>query len=489
LGSQETQAYAESLTDIVNRLSSDYVRPIPRHQLFFAALSGLYEAAGLPVPEKLQTDLARRIKDLPAPAQVPADPQEAERQREDLFRQAVDLAAAIRQKLGDREELKRQAGLRVSIEALLRLLDPYSMLVDSRELRRSAGEESQCGFGIEIDPGDVTGPLRIKAVLLGGPAQRGGLRPGDRITHIDGKKVAEDNRAMLSLPFASPPPLATLGGRKIELKVLPQGQKPAQRIKLDPETFKPETVLGARRDGDECWDYLLDRERRIGYARIVSLDFGTADALQQAVSRLQRDHMTGLILDLRWCPGGFLSEAVLITRLFLKEGTIATIQSRKYQDNQAYSTDGGSSYLGDFPLVVLINGETSGGAELIAAALQDHKRAAVAGQRSLGKASVQTMLPLPLDNLGLKLTTGNFIRPSGKALHRFPDSQPKDDWGVRPELDLNLPVTADLSQQLRDWYQDFSLRPGRSNKVLPMDDPENDPQRQMALEALRKMLN
>ena len=98
------------------------------------------------------------------------------------------------------------------------------------------------------------------------------------------------------------------------------------------------------------------------------------------------------------------------------------------------------------------------------------------------------MVAMPVENLGLRLTTGSFIRPSGKALHRFPDSQPKDDWGVRPEPDLDLPLSPDLSKQLRDWWLLHSLRPNQNNAVLPVDDPDNDPQRQAALSALRKML-
>ena len=138
--------------------------------------------------------------------------------------------------------------------------------------------------------------------------------------------------------------------------------------------------------------------------------------------------------------------------------------------------------------MILVNGETSGGSELVAAALQDNRRGVVVGQRTFGKASVQTMLALPMPNTGLKLTSGNFIRPSGKALHRFPDSKLKDDWGVRPDPELTLPITADLSRQLYHWWQEPSIRPSTANDPLPLDDPENDPQRQAALKVLAGLI-
>src|SRR5262249_27159023 len=186
---------------------------------------------------------------------------------------------------------------------------------------------------------------------------------------------------------------------------------------------------------------------------------------------------------LRWCPGGYLNESVDVADLFLGDGTVATVKSRD-RDDQVYRSAGAGKTM-KFPLVVLVNGETSGGAELIAAALQDHKRATVAGQRSLGKASVQIPLALPAPGVGMKLTSGTFVRPSGKNLHRKPDSQSEDDWGVRPDIDCR--VSPELSKRLKRQWQEFALRPASSNRRLALDDPEVDPQRIAALRLLRRM--
>ena len=166
---------------------------------------------------------------------------------------------------------------------------------------------------------------------------------------------------------------------------------------------------------------------------------------------------------------------------------VATLRSRNDEERPFNNQQAGPFHT--LPVVVLINGQSSGGAELIAATLQDQGRAKVAGQRSLGKASVQKSdIVIPNANAGIKLTTGTFFRSTGKNLHRFPDSKPSDDWGVRPDPKLEFRVSADLGRQLKEWWREQSLRPGASNKALPLDDPENDPARQFALRELLKRI-
>src|SRR5262249_39694341 len=158
--------------------------------------------------------------------------------------------------------------------------------------------------------------------------------------------------------------------------------------------------------------------------------------LRNVLEGLRDQKLRGLVLDLRWCPGGYLNESIEVADLFLGNGVIATERSRGREDTVYRSAADGK--FRDFALVVLVNGDTLGGAELIAAALQDHKRGVVLGQRTRGKGSVQVPLPVGVEGVGLKLTRGAFIRPSGKNLHRFPDSAPTDDWGVIPDEDFRL---------------------------------------------------
>jgi carboxyl-terminal processing protease len=478
----EARAYALQVANVVNQVHGYYVRPVPRHRLYHAALCGLYEAASLPVPPGLEAELQKKI------VEPKAADAEAAMQRPGDDEVVIGLLVKARSEVGDVPGLGGLAATKASLQALTRVLDPHSMLVEGREFRRSSGEGLNHGLGIDLAADEVEGPVRIKALAIGGPAQRAGLRPGDRITHVDGRAVARANWPQMQSRLTEDDNPEAAEIQKIELTVVPAGSDQPRRLLLEKRPFRAETVFGVQRAPDESWSYLLDRKYKLGYLRIGALEHGTGEDVHAALTALRSEGMRGLILDLRWSPGGFLKEAEMVSRVFLKEGSvIATIKSRQRDDDQVYRADFASPFT-HFPLIVLINGETMGGAELIAAALLDNNRASFAGQRSFGKASIQTMLPLQGDTLGFKLTTGQFVRPSGKALHRFPDSKPSDDWGVRPSRDLEMRLTPDLSGQLRDWHLLQALRPHRINEVLPLDDPEKDPQRQLALEALRKVL-
>jgi hypothetical protein len=126
---------------------------------------------------------------------------------------------------------------------------------------------------------------------------------------------------------------------------------------------------------------------------------------------------------------------------------------------------------------------------LIAAALKDHERARVAGQRSFGKASVQTPIHLGLPYTGMRLTSGTFLRPNGKNLHRFPESKPADDWGVCPDADLECRLSPDANRALKEAWLLQTLRPGPSRERLLLDDPDVDVARQLAAEALVFQVN
>jgi carboxyl-terminal processing protease len=280
--------------------------------------------------------------------------------------------------------------------------------------------------------------------------------------------------------------------KPVELTVQRDGR--SWKVRVERREFQPETVLGVRRRPDNSWHYFLDGGRKVAHVRLATLGQGTAAELQQVLSQLQAEGMRGLLLDLRWCPGGYLTPSLDVTRLFLGECVVATVRSRTNGEQLARSRAGveeGEKKFLDMPVVVLVNGETSGGAELIAAALQDNQRAVVCGTRTRGKASIQSApdgLPVPNTDAGLKLTTGTFVRPNGKGLHRFPDSKPGDDWGVRPEPRLEFRVSPELNRQLREWWLLQTLRPGSVDAVLPLDDPANDPQRQAAVQELLRLM-
>lgn len=462
----EVQIFAQQLHATLCNIAEQYVRPVSRSALLAAALRGLYEAAREPVPASLDAELQR--------AETDAD--------------QIALLTRHREKLGDVEPLRGPEAMRASCRALTRLLDPHSVVVSGEELRRGSGVDSHTGVGLTLADNLGVGPLRVKTVLPGSPAQVAGLRPDDEITHIEDKPVtgATSAAAKRLLDHGDPATIRTVGyadeAEKVEVTVRRSGDKTARKILLERKAFRPETILGVRRLEDNSWDYWADRRKKIAHIRIATVGNGTALELREVLTVLTSNDCRGIVLDLRSCPGGYLQESINAAALFLGECKLATIRTRDGKELPHTST-ADNKFL-EVPVVVLVNQETSGGAELIAAALQDNRRAKVMGQRTVGKGSIQSMISMAVPDSGFKLTTGTFIRPSGKNLHRFPEHTVRDDWGVRPDRDLEMRVSPELAKQLKEWWTLQTLRPGTSNEALPLDDPTADPQRLAAVEEL-----
>jgi C-terminal peptidase prc len=467
LGRPESHVFAQQLYNAVNQVAEGYVRPVSRVDLTFAALAGLYESAQRPLPANLR----------------------AEVEKADASETMLLLFRRVGENVLDSNSLRGRNPVLIACQAMARSLDPFTDVVIGTEQRRTLGLETE-GTGIGLEVADVDGDaLPIKTVHPGSPAQRAGLRPGDEIIRLNKDAVrrlksTEVQKRLTSGPpdpdvFDTPPapPLSP-----VALTYRRPGKKGETTLVLDAERYHVETVLGVRRDEYNAWEYWADENRRIAHVRLTQLGRGTALELCGVVRRLKSNGLAGLILDLRWCPGGYLDEAVDVARLFLNAGTIATVHCRGRPD-VSHRGDGRRAIL-DVPMVVLVNGDTMGGAELIVAALQDYHRAVVVGQRTRGKASVQTQVHLEVPQAGLKLTSGTFLRPNGKNLHRFPDSRDRDDWGVCPDFEFR--VSPDLDGRLKQWWQQMTLRPGRSTERIPLDDPAADPCRGAALEALRR---
>lgn len=504
---RESHVFAQQLLGAIYQVMDLYVRPVPCEDLVVAALEGLYQGARRPVPTKLRTRVRQAIaRSAPRPdpeAGFPRGLQGPAQTDHALFQ----LLASVRAEVGPLEALAGNKALLLCCQSLGRSLDPHSGVVTAEEQRRTLGvDEESDSFGLDLADNAGTDVLVVRRVLPGGPAQQAGIRPGDRIVRLDGKP-AQGAAAATLLALRNPPSATILAPsvntpaptpprlQRVRLTVSRPDTSPMRKqgnpdeehtVVLERRRFHPETVLGVIREHDGSWSYFVDRKKGIAHVRLAALSRGTAEELRQVLFDLKGDGLKALVLDLRWCPGGYLNEATDVAGLFVGDGTVATVKKRRGEDIFRSTK---ASVIGDFPVVVLINGDTSGGAELIAAALQDHKRATVAGQRSLGKASIQLTLPLGVPSVAMKLTNGTFVRPSGKNLHRFPTSTSTDDWGVRPDADWELRLSADLSRRLRDDWLQQTLRPGTSAKRLPLDEPDADPQQQAAVQGLLRVLS
>ncbi len=236
-------------------------------------------------------------------------------------------------------------------------------------------------------------------------------------------------------------------GTKVKLTVQREGEEKPLEFNLTRGFVEVESVLGYKRKSDDNWDYLIDAENKIGYIRLTSFARNSYRDLERVMDALTERGVKGFILDLRFNPGGLLDSAVKISDLYIDDGVIVSIRERGVPENAIPGRSRGS--LLDFPMVCLVNGYSASGSEIVSAALQDHKRAYVVGERSYGKGSVQHILPF--EGGELKLTTATFWRPSKKNLNKSSTSGKDEDvWGVTPDkvVKLTAKERVDLDEHL-----------------------------------------
>ncbi len=496
----DSEQIAHRLNRVCDQISDLYVRPVARADLLATALRGLYVAAERPVPENLVGRVRQAVVQVDhgqawlrsSLGFLPTLPFGLELELHlEAEHELIEFLTATLRDVEGAAALKGRDRVMVCCEAMARSLDPHTELVTAEQSRRRSGYEGEgSGVGVEV-AASRGGTLVLTAVYPGGPAQRAGLRPGDRLTRVDGHAVGTPATLPLGRvqdllaqgPIVTLDPCDAPACGPIALTWV-RGDGRGGTVTLPRSRFSIETVLGTTRSADGSWDWTLDLRDRLAMVRVASFSHGTAAEVRRVIDQLVRDDCRGVVLDLRWCPGGYLDEALDVARLFLEEGVVATVSGRQGPPKE-YRATGEDAFV-QLPLVVLVNGSTSGGAELVAAALQDHRRAIVVGQRTLGKGSVQTPMHLEVSGVGLKLTTGTFHRPSGRELHRFPDSKATDDWGVRPDVDTR--VSPDLAALLKRHWLWQTLRPTEAREQLPLDEPEADPQQVAAADALRQLV-
>lgn len=312
------------------------------------------------------------------------------------------------------------------------------------------------------------GEAIVASPMRRSPAINAGIKPGDRIIRIDGKDVP----TMLASTVKA---LRGPAGSTVGVTVARPGVDDPLHFEVTRAPILLESVKGARYRPDDTWDFMLDDQRKIGYARLTQIGKRTPNELQAALKDLHSRGMTALILDLRNNPGGTLAEAIAVADFFIEEGAIVTVKGRS--DEKVYTAKAENTYSG-FPMAVLVNRSTASAAEVIAGCLQDHQRATVVGERTFGQAIVRSLLPLKTGG-ALKLPVAAYYRPSGKHVNRFPGATETDDWGIKP--DHGVVISDDeVARLLVAWSARESLD--------PKDAPNaafDDRQLQKALECLR----
>ena len=321
-----------------------------------------------------------------------------------------------------------EGALKGMVEALG---DQYTVFVPGSEAgeftKGLTGEYVGIGASVNTDSGWLT----IVSPLEDSPALRAGLMPDDRVLEIDGKTTQHLTvEQCIELLQGTP-------NTPVVLKV--ERKNETLDITIIRDRIKTKSIKGFHRDPSDPqkWEYLIDRERRIGYIRMTQFTPGVASELYGALLAMKAEQgLGGLVLDLRFNPGGVLEEAVAIADMFLKEGVIVSTKGRAFEERISRAKAEGT--LADFPIIVMLNDQSASASEVLAGALVDNDRAKVLGVRSFGKGSVQGVLKLSQgDGSEIKVTQQAYYLPSGRNITRKDDSLM---WGVDPSPGFYVPM-------------------------------------------------
>lgn len=340
------------------------------------------------------------------------------------------------------EEVSDEVLVRGAIDGMLAALDPHSTYMDGASLQRLEtmidGNYEGLGITVQMDNGMVM----VVSPFKGSPAERADIKAGDRISHVDGKLIfgLELDEAVKKMrgPAGSTVKLTLLrSGRDMPIDVTVTRGK----IDLEPVT----------------WEL---KDHGIGLISVNEFSRDVGSDVNAALADLKKQYgkrLNGLVLDLRRNPGGSLDEAVALSDLFLSKGQIVSQRGRSRSETLFYNAE--SVYRGDVaegvPIIVLIDAGSASASEIVAGALQDHKRALIMGDRSFGKGSVQTLLPISRD-AALKLTTARYYTPSGRAVQ---------EGGIKPDIAVPQLSDPDAVARARFQMRESDLRGHLVNEV------------------------
>ena len=302
------------------------------------------------------------------------------------------------------KDVTKKSLMQGAIKGMLESLDdPHSSYFTKEELK-SFQEDIKgkyVGVGMVIQK-KVNEPLLVVSPIEDGPAYKVGIKPKDKITEIDGEST---------YTLTSEECTKRLKGKAntaVKVKVFREINNTTKVFELKREVIELKYVKSK----------MLDNE--IGYLRLTQFGDNVYDDMKKSLEDLQAKGMKALVLDLRSNPGGELSQSIKIASMFIDKGRIVSTKQKAAKE-KIYQREG--KYFGDFPLVVLINGGSASASEIVSGALKDHKRAVLVGEKTFGKGSVQTLLPLP-DGDGIKITIAKYYTPSGETI---------DGTGIEPD--------------------------------------------------------
>lgn len=350
----------------------------------------------------------------------------------------------------DTNEAGYDSLIRHALTGMLQDLDPYSQFMDSSSYEDMKDDTAGRFSGVGLVVSTKDGLLTVVSPMEDTPAFRAGLLSGDVIIEIDG---VETRTMMLSDAVKK---MRGEAGSIVKLKSVRPSTHEVKEHSITREKIEVASVKDAK--------FLEDS---IGYIRITQFNEPTAEDLKKELKKLTDQQLKALVLDLRGNPGGLLTAAAGVAELFLPRGDLIVFtKGRMSETEQQTFKSAGSTHYTDFPMVILVNGGSASASEIVSGALQDHKRAVLVGEKTFGKGSVQSVLPLE-DGAAIKLTTAKYYTPSERVIHGNgiePDVKvvmnPEDLFKIRlkqakrsGETDVTLPV----EPEIRDIQLDYAI--------------------------------
>lgn len=329
-----------------------------------------------------------------------------------------------RAKMSYVEEVSDKKLIESAINGMLVALDPHSSFLDGQSFKYMNQQTKGKFGGLGIEVTMEQGLVMVVSPIDDTPAFKAGIKPGDFITHIDGEQVMG-----MSLNDAVDKMRGKIGA-KVKLTIRRVNQKPIE-LTIKREEIKIRSVKSELKDD-------------VAYIRITSFTEETDKMIEKALEKAKKDSknkLKGVILDVRNNPGGLLEQAVGVSDLFLDKGEIVSTRSRNPEDTVKYTAQAGD-IAKDLPIVVLINDGSASASEIVAGALQDHKRAIILGEKSFGKGSVQTVVPLGSYG-AMRLTTARYYTPSGRSI------QAK---GIEPDVVVH-PAKVEVIKSNFEWSE------------------------------------
>ena len=333
-----------------------------------------------------------------------------------------------------------------AIRGVIGELDDFSQYLDPKDYKNLKNDTRGDfgGLGIRLQKKD--GFITVATPMPGTPAYKAGIMPGDRILFVDDKDVSkmdlEDAVELMRGPV----------GSKVKITVSRKDEKTGKYKKQPDYLFKREKIV------PEVVYYRMLPDQ-VGYLYMVDFSGHSLEEVQKALADLQKQGMKSLVLDLRFNPGGLLTGAVDIAKLFLpSEKMIVYTQGRKTAYYQEFKTVSDGPYV-ELPMAVLVNQSSASASEIVSGALQDNGRSFIVGQRTFGKASVQQVLPLT-GGAGLRLTIAHYYTPSGRLIQRdYRDKSKKDEGGILPDVEIIVAPKEEF--KAFEPYRDVVYIPGQ----------------------------